>query len=181
MSCPHSGWLSVKYNRLLTHFPREIVKARLFARLKIKLDKTPGKVLRNYVSFAGRWKYASLCFLVFFPLQKHAANPDLQVSKAAMWQQWILSYCCCYILRWESVKDFIRTVQWVCLAHLCRVPVKARILHPGIPGWLEDGRVSGNCSEPQKSREVQSCSWETCTLLGNRALKKAQKFAECLS
>ena len=54
VSYPHAGWLSVKYNRLLTHFPKEVVKARLFARLKMRLDKTLGKVLRNYVVYAGR-------------------------------------------------------------------------------------------------------------------------------
>lgn len=54
VSYPHAGCLSVKHNRLLTHFPKEVVKARLFARLKIRLDKTLGKVLRNYVAFAGR-------------------------------------------------------------------------------------------------------------------------------
>lgn len=53
VSYPHAGWLSGKYNGLLTHFPKEAVKARLFARLKIRLDKTLGKVLRNYVAFAG--------------------------------------------------------------------------------------------------------------------------------
>lgn len=44
----------MKYNRLLTHFPKEVVTTRLFARLKIRLDKTLGKVLRNYITFAVR-------------------------------------------------------------------------------------------------------------------------------
>lgn len=82
VSYPYAGWLSVKYNRLLTHFPKEVVKARLFARLKIRLDKTLGKILKNYVAFAGRWKYAK-----FLSPQKCPANPDLQASKAATWKQ----------------------------------------------------------------------------------------------
>lgn len=44
----------MKRNGLLTHFLEEALEARLFARLKIRLDKTLGKVQRNTVAFAGR-------------------------------------------------------------------------------------------------------------------------------
>lgn len=37
----------MKCNGPLTHFPKEVIEARLFARLKIRCDDTLGKVWTN--------------------------------------------------------------------------------------------------------------------------------------
>lgn len=75
VSYPHARWLSLKYNGLLTSFPKEVIKAKLFARLKIRLDKTLGKVLRNRVAFSGRWKQCQLALPSVSPSAETSCKP----------------------------------------------------------------------------------------------------------
>lgn len=161
-SDPCAGWLSVKRNGLLTHFLEEALEARLFARLKIRLDKTLGKVQRNTVAFAGRWKHASFCFPVPLPLWQRFVNLDLQASKQlcdsvefsymlaageavlASWQHpelrmWILwgnSYCYCVMCLLCSSVEHQWKLEFCKLADLCgwnRVGSVRSVVNSGIP------------------------------------------------
>lgn len=84
------------------------------------------------------WKYASFCFPALLLLRKYPANPDLQMSKAAVWQRWTLTYCSCNIWSCESCEGFHTCCAMGLLCWSMETVSESQNLAPGCTGWPED-------------------------------------------
>lgn len=110
---------------------------------------------------------------MFLLLWKYPANSDLQMSKAAVWQQWILTYCSCNIRSWEPCKG----IHTCCAMGLLCLSVESVSESQNLAPWLlwvARGGFNRRCSEfwhPTSPWEMLSWLWETCKLLENTGLE----------
>lgn len=113
------------------------------------------------------------------PLQKHPANPDLQASKAAVWQQGFLSRCSCYILSCGSCERIHTNCAMGLLCSSGEGASGSQSCPLAAPGGRRMVGSTGTVVNPGTLRVLGGAEMltETCKqLLGNTALERLRSL-----